>query len=349
MMRKRLKYLIPFIGMVLLILAGCGGSSESSSGSGGTKKLVVVDWGGSITEVREKTLFEPFEKEHDVEIVVETPTDYGKFKAMVESGNVTWDVVNVDNDFSLRGAKEGLLEPLDFNVIDKDGFEGEMVSDYSIGAEFYSTAIAFHSEGESKPQTWIDFWDTEAFPGTRALQKKVSPSLEIALLADGVKPEELYPLDVERAFKSLEKIKDDVKVWWTTGAQAPQILSDESVVYSSAWNGRISSAQKEGSPVDQDLTQAILAGESWVIPKGSKNKDLAMEFIAYASKPEVQAEFSKNIDYSPANTKAIELLPDDVKERLGVFENSTVIIKNEEWWLDTYDELDARFQEWLLQ
>lgn len=347
-MLKRLKLMVPIVGM--LALAGCGVSSNVSSEKESTQKLVVVDWGGAITKAREKTLFEPFEKENNVDIVVETPTDYGKFKAMVESGNVTWDVVNVDNDFTLRGAKERLLEPLDFNIINKEGFEGEMVSDYSIGAEFYSTAIAFNSDNEAKPQTWADFWDTKNFPGTRSMQKMVSPSLEIALLADGVKPENLYPLDVERAFKSLDKIKDDIKVWWTTGAQAPQILADKSVTYSTAWNGRISSAQKEGSPVDQDLTQAILAGESWVIPKGSKNKDLAMKFIAYASKPEVQAEFAKNIDYIPANTKSLGLLPEDVKERLGVLSNSsTVIIKNEKWWLENYDELDARFQEWLLK
>lgn len=331
---------------LMLILAACSSGSGSSQES---KKLVVVDWGGAITKAREKTIFEPFEKKHHVKIVVESPTDYGKFKAMVKSGNVSWDVVNVGNSFAFRSGKEGLLEPLDFNVINKKDFNSKAVSKYSITSEYFNTTIAFNKK-TTPIETWTDFWNVKKYPGSRSLYKMVTPTLEIALLADGVAPKDLYPIDADRAFKSLDKIKDQIKVWWTTGTQPPQMLADQSVKYTSAWNGRISAAQNQGEPISQDFTQSLLDGESWVVPKGNKNKKLAMEFIAFASQPKIQAAFAKKIDYIPGNDKAANYLPDNVKQRLGISDkHSQNIILNDKWWVDHYTKLDKRFQEWLLK
>ncbi|RNB90673.1 extracellular solute-binding protein [Brevibacillus fluminis] len=346
-----------------LVVAGCsGGGSEqaastSSTGgqaSGEQQELVVVDWGGASSDAAKKAEYEPFEKKFNVKITVVSPTDVGKLKAMVESGNVEWDVVNSDTDVAIRLGSEGLLEKLDYSVINAKDVYPELVSDYSIGQELFYTNIGYSTElfpGDSHPKSWTDFWDTAKFPGPRSLYKTPMSTLEAALLADGVAPDKLYPLDVDRALKSLDKIKKDVKVWWEAGAQPPQLLSTKEVAASMAWNGRISVAKAQGSKIDNEFNQALAMSTSWVVPKGTPHKDLAMKFIAYVSEPEPQAEYSKLIDYAPTNAKALDLLSEDLKARLGQLkkdkENQVILDVN--YWAKNFDEVNEKFNKWLLQ
>lgn len=366
------------LSMVLLLslsLAACGGKKDETSPSAsasagesaststvkpasGKKELVVVDWGGASTDARKKALYEPFEKKTGVKIVSESPTDYGKLKAMVEAGakggKVDWDVAFVDSDFSIRGGKNGLLEKLDFNVINADGIVKELVNDYGVGFDIVSTAISYNSKtfaGDNHPHNWAEFWDTKKFPGARSLWKYPTGVMEAALLADGVKPDAIYPLDLDRAFASLDKIKKDVKVWWNAGAQPAQLLSNNEVTAAMAWNGRISAAKVQGASVDVEYNEGLLMGDSWVIPKGTTNKDLAMEFIAFASTPEVQAAFASLIDYTPANEKALALLTPELRDRLGQTPEKakSQVLVNINWWVDNFDQVNERFQEWLLK
>lgn len=347
-------YLTIFL-ITSLIIAGCSSDSvEGDTGGGDKEKLVLVDWGGAITEAHEEAIIKPFEKEFNVDVVVNTPTDYGKFKAMVESGNVEWDVVNVDSDFVIRGANNGLLEKLDYDIIDKTGVMEELVHDYGIGAELFSVAISYNTDAYSEgnhPKNWTEFWDTEKFPGERTLWKYPTGTFEAALLADGVKPDELYPLDVDRALKSLDKIKSEVSTWWTTGAQPPQLLASGEVKLAAAWNGRVMSAKAEGAPETVEYNNAVLMSDSWVVPKGTPNKDLAMEFINFAVEKNNQAEFSKLIPYSPANLDALELLDEETVANLGQTgkNRESQVVVDLEWWVENFDEVNERFQEWLLQ
>lgn len=348
------KKLLSLIGIMLILFSfsGCGNSSKTSGND--DKQLVVVDWGGAYSDARKKANYEPFEKKYGVKIVVVNPTDYGKLKAMVQSGNVEWDVVNVDSDFSLRGGKQGLLEKLDYNLIKTDGIDKKFINPYGVGSDTFSVAICYGTNTFSKdnhPKNWAEFWDTAKYPGARTMWKYPLGTLESALLADGVKPENLYPLDVDRAFKSLDKIKKNVKLWWTSGAQTPQALSSGDVTLAASWNSRIAEAKREGAPVDLEYNQALIGGDSWVIPKGAKHKDLAMKFIAYVTTPEQQAAFSKLIDDGPASSKAVDLLPEDRKKALGKTDEDTKkqIIVDVNWWADNYEAVDKRFQEWLIQ
>lgn len=347
--------------LLTFTISACGGNTAAPENSGSTdanagadKELVVVDWGGARTEATKKTIFEPFEKQYGVKIISVSPTDYGKFKAMVQSGSVEWDVVNVDTDFVIRGGKEGLLEKLDYGVIKKDGLIEDLVNEYGVGSDLFSTTIAYNTNAYSNdnhPKNWAEFWDTNKFPGSRALWKFAPATLEAALLADGVKREELYPLDVDRAFKSLDKIKKDVKVWWSSGAQSVQVLSSKEVDLAEAWNGRISKAKTDGSPIDLEFNEGLIMANNWVIPKGAPHKDLAMKFIAFALEAKQQAAFSAEIDYSPVNEKALDLMSDEVKNRLGQsadkYKNQMFV--NVEWWVENYDKVNERFQQWLLE
>jgi putative spermidine/putrescine transport system substrate-binding protein len=361
MLRKLL-----YVSLLLVLvfpLAACsdstsgGGSTNegSSSNSGEPQVLNVMDWGGANTEAHQKGIIDKFEKEFNVKVNVITPTDYGKLKAMIQSGNTDIDVANVDSDFVIRGANEGLLEKLDYDVIEHEqDVYPEFVHDYGIGAELFSTAIAYKTDvfatGEH-PKNWTDFWNVEKFPGNRTLWKYPTGLLEAALMADGVKPEELYPLDVDRAFKSLDKIKAATSVWWTAGAQPPQLLASGEVVLAMAWNGRISDAASQGAPEAVEFNQGLVMGDSWVVPKGTPRKELAMKFINFAIAPENQAAYSEHIDYAPVNKKALELLNEERLSKIGQSSKNAAnqVIVDIDWWVENFDDVNNRFQEWLLK
>jgi putative spermidine/putrescine transport system substrate-binding protein len=348
---KKIKVILIFL--LIFIFSGCSNTNKTSS-LGNNKELVVVSWGGTIQDAQRKSFFEPFEKKYGVKIKEVSPPDYGKLKAMVNNGKVEWDVVDGDSDFAVRGGKQNLLEPLDFSVIDKTNLIPSLTTKYSVGAEIYTYTIAYNTKSYptgKQPKTWNEFWDVQKYPGARALWKWPVGTLEIALLADGVVPKSLYPLDLDRAFKSLDKIKKNVNVWWTTGAQSAQLLSDKEVDLEAAWNGRIQAAKRQGANVDVEFNQALLLGDSWFVPKGAPHKDLAMKFIAFVTSAERQAEFVKLYPYyGPVNTKAYDLLDEEVKKALC---NSPDKLKNEiegneTWWGDNFDRVNERFQKWLL-
>lgn len=349
--KTKTAFLVLLMG-VSLVACSSGVKTDSSNSTPAPQQLVVVDWGGAASEAAKKSEYEPFEKKYNVKITVVSPSDVGKLKAMVTTGSVEWDVVNSDSDVAIRLGKEGLLEKLDFNIIDKTDIYPELVSDYSIGQELYYTNIAYNTElftQDNHPKSWADFWDTKKFPGARSLYKSPMGTLESALIADGVALDKLYPLDVDRALKSLDKLRKDIKVWWEAGAQAPQLLGTKEVSVASAWNGRVSAAKSQGSKIDNEFNEALGMSTSWVIPKGTKHKELAQKFIAYVSTPEPQAEYSKLIDYSPTNKKALDLLSDDVKKRLGQLdqENKKIII-DVNYWAENFDKVNEQFMKWTL-
>lgn len=357
-MKRKLKLIISFfiISPIILSAISCGISSNASTEIDTSSKidLVVVDWGGENTTARKKAMIDSFEEEFNVNIKVVTPTDYGRLKAMVTGNCTEWDVVNVDSDFVIRAANEGLLEALDYNVIDASGVKENLVTEYGIGAETYSTVISYNTDDyseEDHTNTWEEFWDIEKYPGDRAMWKYPVTTLEAALLADGVEPDELYPLDVDRAFESLDKIKDYIKVWWSAGAQSPQLLATGEVSLSGSWNGRVLKAASNDAPEAVEYNEGIMLSASWVVPKNAPHKELAMEFINYATQAEQQLKFSQNIDYGSNNQKAVDLMDDELKERLGQTDEQQAnqIQVNFQWWVDNYDEVNERFQKWLLE
>lgn len=345
------------LAAMLITSAGCGGNGtagQADTSSSGDSELVVLSWGGALQDAQREAIFKPFEEQYGVKIIEASPPDYGKLKAMVESGKVEYDVMDVDTDFIPRGVRDGLLEKLDFNIIDKTDLDATYVNDYSVGAEIYTTAISYNTNAysaDNHPKTWADFWDVDKYPGARALQKWPIPTLEIALLADGVDPKDLYPLDVDRAFKSLDRIKSSVKVWWDTGAQSTQILANNEVSLAGNWSGRTITAKNQGQPVDYENNQSMMLGDSWAVPKGAKHQELAMKFIAYATSPEAQAAFGKLYPYGLVNNKAYDLLDEKTKEGLATSPEKRPyqVTIDVDWWAENYDAVNDRFQKWLIQ
>lgn len=321
-------------------------------------QLTVVNFGGANGAAQKKAYFEPYEKANGAKIVgVEYNGEQAKIKAMVESKKITWDVVEVESPDIARGCDEGLFEKLDYSKVGAKGdFTPAAVHECGIGAFVWSTVMAYNGDKlKAGPVTWADFWDVKKFPGKRAMRKGARYNLEFALMADGVAVKDVYKVlatkdGAERAFKKLSELKPNIQ-WWEAGAQPPQFLVAGDVVMTTAYNGRIDAAQREGKNLKITWTGGIYDLDYWVMPKGTPNKDAALKYIALASSPDAQAEYAKNISYGPTNTKALTKLDAKVLGNLptSAANAKTALQFNVSFWADQGEALEKRFAAWAAQ
>ncbi|MFZ5710823.1 MAG: ABC transporter substrate-binding protein [Pseudomonadota bacterium] len=335
-------------------------------------QVTVMSWGGAYGEAQSNAHLKPFTEATGIKTtMVDSDNPAVPIKAMVEAGNVTVDVASVEYADAIRLCDEGLLEPIDINSLPagKDGtpaaedFLPGAVTDCGVSTDIWANVFAYDSTrfpADAAPSKVADFFDLKKFPGKRGLKKGPKAVLELALLADGVAPADIYkvletPEGVDRAFAKLDTIKDSV-VWWEAGAQPPQLLADGEVVMTTAYNGRIfNAAVVEGKPFQIVWDGQIYENEMYVIPKGAPNKDQAMEFVKFATSTDGLRAQAQNISYGPARKSAMkeELIFKDGKTVMApnlptAPENMTNSLETSfEFWVDRDAELNERFSAWL--
>ncbi|MDE3823003.1 polyamine ABC transporter substrate-binding protein [Sinorhizobium meliloti] len=309
--------------------------------------LVFSSWGGTTQDAQKAAWADKFTEKTGINVLQDGPTDYGKLKAMVEANAVTWDVVDVEGDYAAQAGKKGLLEKLDFSVIDKSKLDPRFVTDYSVGSFYYSFVIGCNKDVvDACPKTWADLFDTEKFAGKRAFYKWSAPGvIEAALLADGVPADKLYPLDLDRAFKKLDTIKGDI-IWWSGGAQSQQLLASAEAPFGSLWNGRMTALAQTGVSVETSWEQNITAADSLVVPKGAKNKEAAMQFIALATSAEAQAELANLTGYAPINLDSPELMDADLAKTLPDAQTASQVNADMNYWAENRDAIGERWYAW---
>jgi len=312
--------------------------------------MVIVSSGGKLEEAFIEAYYKPWTAKTGIEILT-GPNPPAKLKAMVEANSVEWDVMQVDSTIAATLGRQGLLEPIDYSIVDRSDMIDGLTHQYFISSDVAGTVISWnttHLKPAAVPQSWAEFWDFGRFGEQRGLLKRADQTLEIALMADGVPPAQLYPLDVDRALRSLDRIKPRTD-WWSSGAQGAQILIDGDVAAAMEWSGRVDEPKGRGAPVDFHFNQALFTCDSWVVPKGARDVRRSMEFIAFAMQPDRQAAYSHYIPYGPVNKKALALIEPAVLAKLpsspqnfpkGVFENF-------DWWAENGAQTIARFNTWL--
>jgi putative spermidine/putrescine transport system substrate-binding protein len=317
--------------------------------------ISYVTAGGVYLDNIKKAFLEPIGKKLGVDWTIETSDQDTQVRVQVRSNNVTYDIVEFGSSQCARGAAEGLYEKLDFSVINTKDLAPGSFSDYYVGSTVFSIVMAWNQKtiGAHPPQTWADFWNVKDFPGVRSLRKTPRAMLEAALMADGVAPDKLYPLDLDRAFASLRKIKPYIKAWWLSGAESQQLIKDGGIDMIGAFNARMDSAASDGAPVTYTFNQGILDFGCWAIVKGSKHKDLSMKILAEFVKPEYQAEMSLLSNYGAANTKILETgkIPPEVAKGLPTAPDNLKrqVFANPEWWAKYGTEASERFDQFLTE
>lgn len=368
---RRVPLALTAAAVITAVTAACSASSQAPSteldlGSGppqaGTVKagaldgvtLTFVSYGGIFQDGQTKAAIEPFAQESGATVLQDGPTENSKIKAQVDSGNVTWDVVDTTNVFSAKNCG-GLFMPIDTSIVDTSKIpEGAQTDECSVPAMGYGLIVVYNTEkyGANPPKTWADFYDTAKFPGKRGMQGisgELDPGVfEGALLADGVAADAIYPIDAERALGKMSSIRDDF-VFWTTGAQAQQLLEAGQVDMALLWSGRAYSAVKNGAPFAPMWDQWMPEADTIAVPKGAKNPKASMALINYYLGAEQQAKLSELTSYSPINV--------DAKPQLDELAQAYLTTSPERladrfpidlpWWAENQDAMITAYTDWL--
>ena len=311
-----------------------------------------MSFGGAYQEAQRKAWLEPYTELTGVQFTEDENSSNATIKAQVEAGQVTWDVVDVGNDFGLDAHKD-LLEPLDYTLIPRDevleGFARRLPRRRHDVRRRRSPTTPRRPAGKV-PAGWADYFDTAKFPGKRGMWDYSEGGIfEVALMADGVKPADLYPLDLARATKKLDTIKDDF-VFWASGAESQELIGSGEVAMTLIWNGRGWSAKNtDKKPVEIQWNQQIVTADYLVVPKGTPNKDAAMKFIAYAICAENNAKPSEFIPYGPIN-KNSTAGPGQWSRPVGLERRRELgLLRRRVPRSTNFDEIDAAYQAWKAQ
>ncbi|MFF7710584.1 extracellular solute-binding protein [Pseudomonas sp. NPDC007930] len=320
----------------------------------GAETITVADVGGVTSGAIRTAFYDPFEKETGIHVVgvVHDSDPVTQFKLLVDTQSFIWDACMVTQDHVARLSQpKNYLAPLNIAASQGQDILPGMLTEHWLGFSVFGIVMAYRTDvfANNPPTSWADYWNTGKFPGRRGLYKSGWGVLEMALLADGVAPQDLYPLDVDRAFKKLDQIRDKVSLWWTAGAQNTQSLQSGEVDISDTWSARGYAALAAGTPLKM-LWQGLYSVDGWSIPLGTPRTDLARKFVEFCMRPEQQAVYSGLVANGPSNRRAFEHLS---AERAAVLPSSPENFKglrelDSVWWGQHYDEVTERFQEWML-
>jgi putative spermidine/putrescine transport system substrate-binding protein len=312
--------------------------------------LVLVSWGGAYRDGVEKELTKPFEKEFGVPVTIVDTPDLAKVKAQVTTNNVQWDVFDAVGPMAMTGSKNGYWEALDPAMVDPHDLIAPMTKD-AVPFFSYTGGICWDNSkfpAGKHPETFAELWDVKKFPGHRGLRNRVSETLEMALLADGVPPAKIYPLDVERAFRSLDRIKPYVSNWIDQTPQTVALVETGQIDFSYTYSTRVKAAQDAGKPMQFSFRQNMRGLQYLVVLKNAPNKGNAMKFVQFALRPDRQAALMNILLNTPARRSALPMMQPEARKWLPDPNNKASVFSNDAWWADRYDELTLRFKEWVL-
>jgi putative spermidine/putrescine transport system substrate-binding protein len=329
------------------------------AGGAEARDLTVTSWGGNYQDAQREVYFEPFSKKTGTKLVEDSWNGgVGALRAKVEGGNSNWDVVQVEAEELELGCEEGLFEQLDWSALGgKDKFIHAAVHECGVGAIVWTTLLTYDGARlKDGPKSWADFWNTEKFPGKRALRRGPKYTLEFALMADGVEPSQVYQTlgtdaGVERAFKKLDQLKSSI-VWWEAGAQPQQLLASGEVVMTSAYNARIAAANKSDNRDFKIVWPGgVYAVDSWVILRDSPNKASGMDLIAFMSDPNNQKNLPPKVPYGVTNKAATALIDPAVLPNMPTEPGNLAagLELNTEFWVANIERMTERFNAWVGQ
>jgi putative spermidine/putrescine transport system substrate-binding protein len=347
------------------LIAAAAASVIAGASMAPAQPLNIVSFGGSYGAAQKKHMIDPFVEATGTDVVF---SDYSggvaEMKAQTESGNIQWDVVDIEVIDLERACSEGMLEILPRDILPPgddgtpatDDFIPEALdSECGVGNIVWTIIYAFNNEtvGDAKPTTIADLFDTEAFPGKRALRKRPQVNMEWALIADGVPKDEVYEVlateeGQARAFAKLDTIKDEV-VWFDSWSQAPQLLNDGGAVFVQSANGRIFAAiQDEGKPFEMVWDAHLYDLDVWSILKGSPNKEKGLEFIAFATRS-VPLSGMIDVAYGPTRKSSMPLIDPAIIPNLPTSHLDEGLKADGIFWADYGESLGEKFNEWLLR
>ena len=346
--------------LAVVALAGCASGTSASGTSAGAGSageasaagnVVVVDGGGSYHDVATETILPAFTEATGIDATAASyDFSLGAIQAQME-GAKDWDVVmfpaNIPEEMQAQ-----MFLPLDRTIVTGEGIPEGMINDYLVGSTLTGYQVTYRADAfpGAKPQSWADVWDCETFPGTRQLMNWPAATLEAALLADGVAPEDLYPIDVDRALAKLDElVKNCDVVWYATGADQIQNFANGVATIGMGWNGRVYQAQQEGIDIAASMDETITAPTRWGVLKTSKNPEAAMKFIQWDTSKEGNGlEATAYPGQVPVNSAAFDSIDSTLAETLPSNPKyaDTVVPADIAFWDASFPDIYEKWQTW---
>jgi putative spermidine/putrescine transport system substrate-binding protein len=318
--------------------------------------VTYFTYGGAWKKAIAAAFFDPFAKKTGIAVQYQEPYTFAKLRAMHEAKAQQIDIAGLNGMDVYIAARLKMITPVDWNVVDKSALDPRQLhAENAIGCSSQSMNVCYSRKkwpGEPHPNSWADFWDVDRFPGRRALRRDAVWTMEAAAKADGIKDDAFYPLDVERVFRSLDRIKPHIKVWWSDNSQAQQLMEQEEVDLIYMTNGRATqSILEHKAPFEMIWNEAIYAGyaEGWIVPVGCPNPSGGMKVLDFVGRPEYEAVFARALYYAPQNPKAIDLLDPALARLMPSYPANERLAHtiNYRWWADNNARLERRFEQWL--
>lgn len=334
--------------------------------------ITATSWGGAYTAAQQKSYGATWDGKVNW---VNYNGGLGEVRTQVTSGAVTWDLVDVLPSDARVGCDEGLFKELDRSMFEPAPDGTPMDEDIMVDVpndcvvpQIFWSYMAFYLDGTfegDQPSTIADFFDVEKFPGKRAIHTWPNALIEMALVADGVGPDEVYDVmstdgGIDRAFAMLDKIKDH-SVFWSAGSKPLELVTSGEAALALAYNGRVGAAMlDEGTEFVPIWDGQVLEEEWWVMLNGAPNEEEAMKFLVHASTTEAQAGMAKYINYGPMRASAFDVMKANepwyhsgenimphMPNRPEVMDRT--VVANPDWWADNGDAITERYTAWMGQ
>lgn len=323
--------------------------------AGASNKVVnLAAYGGVSNDAIRQAWADPFEQETGIHVNLGSSASIALAKLQAQSGNPQWDMVGLDGSELPLAVKQGLVERLDPKAVDLSKVPPNLKTPYGFKYAIYLFAMVYDQRkipDARAPRTWAQFWDTRRYSTKRSLDQNIVDGsvLEAALMADGVPLSQVYPLDIERALKSLDKLGKDNIIWHSTNQEPIQQLTSGEVALATAFSGRVVIARRDGAQIQYVPEQGIASGSYFPVIKGAPNKDAAFQFLNFiATNDQAAARYMSLLTYATANVEAMKLLPKSLADVLPTSPalKGKVLFKDDGWWADHLEQATTRFKEW---
>jgi putative spermidine/putrescine transport system substrate-binding protein len=351
-----------------LVMAACG-SSSSNAGTGTTshhtfttneskRPFEMATWGGLSAVGFAKAWGVPFTAATGIAVDNTPIMNYAKWEAQIESGKPGWDWGDFEGYFPL--GHPSLFKPLPLKEIGVTRSQmvtlknpadtKRLLTERAIASYLSSYIIAYNPQTHKNPPTnFAEFFDTKKFPGVRSIYNYCYGMLEVALVADGVTWDKMYPLDLDRAYAKLDTLGKNL-VFWDTGAQSQQQIVAGSADYVITWNGRIPPLAQQGLPVAIEWQDNIMILASHIIPANTDREAVCAEFIHVALQPANQAACSGLLATGPTVAAGYDLIDDSIKSSIptnpeNVAKSSGML--DDDWWATNYNSTSDSWTKWV--
>jgi putative spermidine/putrescine transport system substrate-binding protein len=346
---RRALVLISTLALVS-VTAACSGSG-GSAGSG--TALTFVAYGGDGQKAMISDWQKPYTAAHpDVTFVNTSPPDVAQVKAQVQNNAVQWDVVAVAPAAAQQNCGT-LFEPLEFPGLDTSTLVKGTVGKCYIGNFINATPFAYRTDAfpdpAKAPKTIQDFFDVAKFPGQRGMLSNLQNGiLEYPLLADGVAPDALYPLDVDRSLAKLATIRKATTFAPNVGALQQAVGSNQVDMFLLP-DSRLVPLMNQGTKITVVWDVTVTSINAFAVPKGSKKKAAAEGFMASVVSPSSVAAISEHLGTAPVNSAAKPNLSENAKkvEVYGPVNTGKTVLQDVDWYAQNFNQVTAELTNWL--